>query len=238
MRRPKKNPNDRVLLDIKLPDKEQKLSDFLARVKLDEGLAEQARKQYNFQEIDVKVGYCQKIPKSDGLPGLGPIVESWTNDQFQICLKKVRPAGSSYVLAFKVENTTKMMSRGKAKLRECVDLTATSDDEAEGPSSSKRPNKGDDDRLWDCLKNYPTLVQRTEAQEERYQKFVEDVALKYGEKFTVINEKYVRCQKCEIIFATNKFNALNYIEKRHNCKKKSVDGGSQSTLDSWINKQI
>ena len=45
-----------------------------------------SHKKLNFQEIEVKVGYCQKIPKSDGLPGLGPIVESWTNDRLQICL--------------------------------------------------------------------------------------------------------------------------------------------------------
>ena len=87
------------------------------------------------------------------------------------------------------------------------------------------------------IKYCGTLVQRTEAQEGRSQKFVEDVALKYNEKFTVINEKYIKCRSCETTFATNKFNAVNYIGKRHICKKKCVDGGSQVILETKKNRE-
>ena len=43
-------------------------------------------------------------------------------------VEKVGSAGS-FILVFKVEPTTKMMSHGRGKFRECVDLTASIDDE-------------------------------------------------------------------------------------------------------------
>ena len=147
------------------------------------------------------------------------MIESWTDQQFKICREKLENSTSD-VLTVKVEDNTQTFEgpssiRSAPKHKPCcsqssesevVDLTDTTEEQEEPPK--KRRNKEDiasDDILWQSLTSGSVVVERNERQEERLQKFISNVTEKYEEKYTVLNEKFIRCNTCKKSFTVNKF---------------------------------
>ena len=221
---------DKGFIDIDITDKDVNINRFIRRLKIDEGLEERARSQFGFEEISIKVGYCQKTG-----PGLGPMIESWTDQQFKICREKLENSTTN-VLTVKVEDNTQTFLgpssiRSAPKHKPCcsqssepevVDLSLTDtteeQEQEEPPKKKKRRNKEDvalDNILWQSLTSGSVVVERNERQEDRLQKFISNVTEKYEDKYTVLNEKFIQCNTCKKSFTVNKFNAIENVGKCH-----------------------
>ena len=99
----------------------------------------------------------------------------------------------------------------------------------------------EDTKLWVQLKSEPHgEIKRSKRQSERLADWKDKV--KSSGKFEALDERNIRCSSCNVIFAVNKFNALNDMGKGHkNCEVAKTEESNknikQENLLHFFNKK-
>ena len=227
-----KAPFTRYLIDIELKKDDKNLEDlenFKKRMLKEEGL-DIKRKELGLGRCKLKVGYCQRLENN---AGLGPFIKSWTNSQWKICLSKVmyypkfmltlKPEENERHSLFAKETTSRESKAVPQRKEEPTD--AKEKKEIVSPENAKTRGKkrsgeevSEDTKLWAQLKSEPDgEIKRSKRQSEGLADWKDKV--KSSGKFEALDERNIRCSSCNVIFAVNKFNALNDLGKGHkNCE--------------------